>query len=68
MQVIVDADYLDLIRDNSEVKRESGEYSPFARKKVPVVSLEDIKKLMSLPKDKRQELLTQLNGNYSKRS
>lgn len=64
MQVIVDADYLDLIRDNSEFKRESGEYSPFARKKVPVVSLEDIKKLMSLPKEERQKMIQKIFVRY----
>lgn len=62
MQVIVDADYIDLIRENSEVKRESGEYSPFAGKRVPALSMEDIKKLMSLPKDKRQEMLLVLSN------
>ena len=63
MQVIVDADYLELLRDNGEDKKEYGEYSPFARKKVPVVSLEDIKKLMSLPKDERKEMLLGMSNN-----
>lgn len=62
MQVIVDTDYLDLIRDHSEVKRESGECSPFAGRRVPVVSMDEIKKLLSLPKDKRQEMLLVLSN------
>ena len=64
MQVIVDADYLELLRENNESKRESGEYSPFTGKKVPVVSLEDIKRLLSLPKDERQEMLLGLSNNF----
>lgn len=68
MQVFVDADYLELLRENNESKRESGEYSPFAGRRVPVVSMEDVKRLMSLQKDMGQELLTQPNCNYSKRS
>ena len=68
MQVIVDTDYLELIRNDTEYKKESSEYSPFTGRRVPVVSLEDIKKLLSLPKEERQELLTQLNCKYSKRS
>ena len=68
MQVIVDADYIELLRDKGEDKKESGEYSPFAGKRVPVVSMDEIKKLMSLLKDKRQELITQLNSKYLKRS
>lgn len=59
MQVIVDADYTELLRENGEYKKESGEYSPFAGKRVPVVSMEDVKKLLSLPEDVRQ--------NYFKR-
>ena len=62
MQVIVDPDYLEFIRDNSENKKESSEYSPFVGRRVPVVSLEDIKKLMSLPKDERQEMLLGLSN------
>lgn len=62
MQVIVDADYLELLRESNECKRESGEYSPFAGKRVPALSMEDIKKLMSLPKDERQEMLLVLSN------
>ena len=62
MLVLVDTDYLELLKDNVEIKRESGEYNPFTGKRVPVVSLEDIKKLMSLPKDKRQEMLLVLSN------
>lgn len=64
MQVILDPDYLDLLRNEGESKKHDGrEYSPFAGKKVPVVSMEDIKKLMSLPKDERQEMLLGLSNN-----
>lgn len=62
MQVIVDTDYLELIKDNVEVKKESGEYSPFARKRVPIVSLDDVKKLLSVPKDQIQEMLLVLSN------
>lgn len=63
MQVIVDVDYLNLLKDNVEDKKEFGEYSPFAGKRVPVVSMDDIKKLLSLPKDERQEMLLVLSNN-----
>lgn len=64
MQVIVDADYLELLRENNESKRESGEYSPFVGRKVPVVSMEDIKKLMSLPKEERQKMIQKVFVRY----
>lgn len=65
MQVILDPDYIDLLRNEGESKpkHDGSEYSPFVGKKVPVVSMEDIKKLMSLPKDERQEMLLVLSNN-----
>ena len=69
MQVIIDADYIDLFTNSGEVKsKHEGEYNPFTGKKVQTISMENIKKLVSLPKEERQELMTQLKGDYSKRS
>ena len=64
MQVILDPDYLDLLRNEGESKpkHDGSEYSPFAGRRVPVVSMDEIKKLLSLPKDERQEMLLGLSN------
>ena len=66
MQVIVDSDYLDLIRNN-EQEPQSGEINPFTGKRCGCVSMENIKKLLSLSREERQTLINQLKSNYSKR-
>lgn len=67
MQVIVDADYLELLR-NDEQKPQSGEINPFTGKRVQTVSMDVVKKLISLPKEERETLMKQLKSNYSKRT
>ena len=62
MHVIVDADYFELFKEDGQPKKETGEYSPFAEKVVPVVSLDEIKKLLSSPKDKRREVLLDMSN------
>lgn len=63
MQVIVDEDYIDLIRNDDDNKNQSGsEISPFTGKRVPTVSMDEIKNLLSSPKDKRLEILLGLSN------
>ena len=63
MQVIVDEDYLDLITNDDDNKNQScWDISPFTGKRVPTVSLDEIKKLLSSPKDKRLETLLGLSN------
>ena len=63
MQVIVDEDYIDLIRNDDDNKNQSGfEISPFTGKRVPIVSMDEIKNLLSSPKDNRLEILLGLSN------
>lgn len=63
MQVIVDEDYIDLIINDDDNKNQNvWDISPFTGKRVPTVSLDEIKKLLSSPKDKRLELLLGLSN------
>lgn len=64
MQVVFEGfDFSELMDDENEPKRD-GEYCPFTGRRVPVVSLDEIKRLLSSPKNKRRELLLDLSNNY----
>lgn len=67
MQVIIDdADYLELLTNNGGTKKESGgEYSPFTGKRCQTVSMDVVKKLVSLPKEEREKMLLGLSNNSS---
>ena len=65
MQVIVDPDYLDLINhDNKTMSNDQDEISPFTGKRCPTVSMEDIKKLISLPIDERKKMIQKIFVRY----
>lgn len=50
-----------LLRKLEWFKRKYGEgYSPFAGRKTPVVSMEDVKRLLSLPENVRQNYFKRL--------
>lgn len=68
MHVIVDDDYLELLRsDNNKQTLQTGEINPFTGRRCQCVSMENIKKLFSLSKEERQTLISKLKTNYSKR-
>ena len=67
MQVIVDTDYLELLEQDNKPKQDNTEYNPFTGKRCQMVSIEEVKKLVSLPKEERQTLINKLKTNYSKR-
>lgn len=66
MQVIVDADYLDLLRndDDNKPKQDKTEYNPFTGKRCPVTSFDEIKKLVSMPKEDRQKMIQKIFVRY----
>lgn len=63
MQVIVDQDYLELIR-NDEQKPQSEEISPFTGKPCKMVSMDEIKKIVSLPKEERKKMIQRTFVRY----
>ena len=66
MQVLVDADYLELLRndDDGKSKQDNTEIDPFTGKRCKVVSMEEVKKLVSLPKEKRQKMIQGIFVRY----
>ena len=65
MQVIVDQDYLELLRnDNDKSKQDKTEIDPFTGKRCKVVSMEEVKKLVSLPKGERQKMIQRIFVRY----
>ena len=63
MQVIVDEDYIDLIRNDDDNENQSSfDINPFTGKRVPTVSMDEIKDLLSSPKEKRLEILLGLSN------
>ena len=65
MQVVVDADYLDLMLGEDNKSKSGVVINPFTGKKVQTVSMDSIKKLLSLPKEERKKLLLGLSNNSS---
>ena len=52
MQVIVDQDYLELLEQENKVNDEDKtEYNPFTGKRCRMASIDEIKKLVSMPKE-----------------
>lgn len=66
MQVIVDADYLELLRsdDDNKSKQDKTEIDPFTGKLCKVVSMDEVKKLVSLPKEERQKIIQRIFVRY----
>lgn len=66
MQVKVDQDYLELLRNNdkNEQKPQSGEIDPFTGKRCMIVSIDEIKKLVSMPKEVRQKMIQKIFVRY----
>ena len=63
MQVIVDEDYIDLIRNDDDNENQSSfDINPFTGKRVQTVSMDEIKDLLSSPKEKRLEILLGLSN------
>ena len=61
MQVIVDADYLELVKQDNKVSTyDKTEIDPFTGKRCKVVSMEEVKKLVSLPKEERQKMIQRI--------
>ena len=66
MQVLVDADYIELLRndDDNNSKQYKNEIDPFTGKRCKVVSMEEVKKLVSLPKEERQKMIQRIFVRY----
>ena len=66
MQVLVDADYLELLRNDNDdkSKQDKTEIDPFTGKRCKVVSMEEVKKLVSLPKEERQRMIQKIFVRY----
>lgn len=65
MQVIVDQDYLELLKQDNKVNDEDKtEYNPFTGKRCPVTSMDEIKKILSLPKEERKKMIQRTFVRY----
>ena len=66
MQVIVDQDYLELLRndDDNKTRQDKTEIDPFTGKRCKMVSMDDIKKLVSMPKEERQKMIQRIFVRY----
>ena len=65
MQVIVDQDYLELLeQDNKANDEDKTEYNPFTGKRCRIASMDEIKKLVSMPKEQRQKMIQKTFVRY----
>ena len=66
MQVLVDADYIELLRndDDNNSKQYKNEIDPFTGNRCKMVLMDDIKKLVSLPKEERQKMIQRIFVRY----
>ena len=66
MNVIVDQDYLELLRndDDNKTRQDKTEIDPFTGKRCPVTSFDEIKKLVSMPKEERQKMIQRIFVRY----
>ena len=65
MQVIVDADYLELVKQDNKVSTyNKTEIDPFTGKRCKVVSMDAIKKLVSMPREERQKMIQKIFVRY----
>ena len=65
MQVIVDQDYLELLeQDNKMNNEDKTEFNPFTGKRCRMASIEDIKKILSLPKEERKKMIQRTFVRY----
>lgn len=65
MQVIVDQDYLELLKQDNKVNADGKtEYNPFTGKRCPVTSFDEIKKIISMPKEERKKMIQRIFVRY----
>lgn len=66
MQVIVDDDFLNLLSNNDDnnAKQDKIEIDPFTGKRCKLVSMDEIKKLVSMPKEERQKMIQKIFVRY----
>ena len=65
MQVILDSDHLELVKQDNKVSTcDKTEIDPFTGKRCKVVSMEEVKKLVSLPKEERQKMIQKIFVRY----
>ena len=66
MQVIVDQDYLELLRndDDNKTRQDKTEIDPFTGKRCTVTSFDEIKKIVSMPTEERKKMIQRIFVRY----